>query len=497
MTTAATITITIATLQAENVRLRAENEAVHVALVTAREALATVGAQVVELTARVAALERQRATDSHNSSKPPSSDGPARRPRSLRGKSGKKPGGQPEHRGAYLHLVAAPDRVIVRRPAQCPACQAALDGIAADGVERRQVVDVPPVRPVVTEYRGVRVHCPRCHAPVAGTFPAGVTAPVQYGPRLRAVAVCLTQQHLLPYNRARAVLRDLLGCAVAEGTLAALVQDAAERLRSSEAAIAEALRAGALLHNDETGLSVQGQRWWLHTASTARLTHYGVHPKRGTAATDAIGILPGFAGTSVHDGWTPYRRYACRHALCNAHHLRELAGVAEHEGQPWATDMAALLRAIKARVDAARDAGQTGLSARTRATVRTRYARLIVAGLAANPPPPPEPQGVPRKRGRRKQSKAKNLLDRLQRSDEVLAFMEDFSIPFDNNQAERDVRMVKVQQKASGTFRSAAGAHAFARIRGYLSTLRKQGYPVLAALESVFCGHPLLPCFES
>jgi len=478
---------TITALRAENARLCAD-------VAVAHATIATLSAQVATLLERVKDLEGQRATTSRNSSKPPSSDGPARVPRSLRGTSGKKPGGQPGHPGVHLRLVDAPDHVIERRPLVCPACAGRLMDAPEIGVERRQVVEVAPIRPVVTEYRGVRVRCPHCQAPVSGAFPAAVAAPVQYGPRVRAIAVTLTQQHLLPYNRARAVLGDLLGCAMTEGTLATLVQDAAERLAAVEALIADALRAGALQHNDETGLSVRGKRWWLHTASTARLTHYGVHPKRGSEATDALGILPGFRGTSVHDGWAPYRRYPCRHALCNAHHLRELAWVEEQDGQTWAAEMAALLCAIKAAVDAARAAGCAGLPARTRATFRRRYARTIAAGLAANPPPPEE---APPLRGRRKQSKAKNLLDRLQRTDEVLAFMEDFAIPFDNNQAERDVRMVKVQQKVSGTFRSEQGAHAFARIRGYLSTLRKQGYPLLAALESLFRGHPLVPCLES
>lgn len=343
----------------------------------------------------------------------------------------------------------------------------------------------------------MRVRCPHCQAPARGDFPAAVAAPVQYGPRVRAIAVTLTQQHLWPSKRARAVLGDLLGCAMTAGTLATLVQDAAERLAAVEALIADALRAGALQHNDETGLAVRGKRWGLHTASTAstaRLTHDGVHPKRGIEATDAIGILPGFRGTSGHDGWAPYRRYPCRHALCTAHHLRELAWVEEQDGQPWAAEMAALLRAIKAAVDVARAAGGAGLPARMRATFRRRYVRTIAAGLAATPPPP---AAAPPLRGRRKQSKAKNLRDRLQRTDAVLAFREDFALPFDNNQAERDVRMVKVQQNVSGTFRSEQGAHAFARIRGYLSTLRKQGYPLLAALESLFRGHPLVPCLES
>ncbi len=463
-------------------------------LAAAQETIAALTSQVALLLERVKELEGQRATDSHNSSKPPSSDGPARLPRSLRGKSGKKAGGQPGHRGAHLRLVDAPDQVVVQRPLVCPQCAASLEEEEADGVERRQVVEMPPVRAVVTEYRGLRVRCPRCRTAVTGAFPAAVAAPVQYGPRLRALAVYLTHQQLLPYGRARAVLRDLLGCAVSQGLVAAAAAEAAERLAPIEERIADALRAGALLHNDETGLAVQGKRWWLHTASTARLTHYGVHPQRGTAATDALGILPGFRGTSVHDGWAPYRQYACRHAPCNAHHLRELAWVEEQDGQAWAGEMAALLRRIKQTVDAARERGQATVPIRTRRRFRQRYARLLAEGLAANPPPP---DAGPPRRGRRKQSKAKNLLDRLQRRDEVLAFMEDVAIPFDNNQAEQDVRMVKVQQKVSGPFRSEQGAHAFARIRGYLSTLRKQGLPALAALESIFHGHPLVPCLTS
>ncbi len=339
--------------------LEAENTQLWEALAAAQEAVAA-------LMERVAELERGRGTHSQNSSQPPSQDRGRPRPRSLRGTSGKRPGGQPEHAGASLRLSAVPDWVESQRPAVCAGCAASLADLPVAGVERRQVQDLPPVRLEVTEHQGLRVRCPRCRTLTTGAFPAGVSAPVQYGPRVRAAAVCLTQQHLLPYNRAQAVLGDLLGTALSTGTVAAWVQEAAAGLADVEAEIVEALRTGTLLHNDETGLCVQGTGWWLHTASTEQLTHYGVHPKRGREAMEALGILPAFRGTSMHDGWVPYRGYACRHVLCNAHHLRELAGIAEEEGQEWATRMAAWLRAAYQQVKRARAVGQTALPARTR-----------------------------------------------------------------------------------------------------------------------------------
>jgi len=352
------------------------------------------------------------------------------------------------------------------------------------------VHDLPPVRLEVTEYQGLRVRCPHCRTLTTGAVLPGVNAPVPYGPRVRTAAVCLTQQHLLPYNRAQAVLRDLLGCALSTGTLAAWVQEAARALAGVEGAIAEALRRGTLLHADETGLSVQGSGWWLHTAATARLTQYGVHPKRGREAMDARGILPDFHGVSMPDGGAPYRGYACRHVRCNAHHLRERAGVAEEDGQEGVTRTATWLRVAYQQGVRARAAGQTHLPERTQAALHRRYERLLAQGRAANPPPP---EALPRRRGRPKQSKAQNLLDRLGDTAAVLAFVDDLTLPFDNNQAARDVRMVKVQQKASGTFRSVTGARAFARRRGYVSTLCKQGLPVSTAMESLFRGQPLLP----
>jgi len=231
----------------------------------------------------------------------------------------------------------------------------------------------------------------------------------------------------------------------------------------------------------------------VHVTSTAALTHYAVHPKRGSTALTDIGILPVFEGVSVHDGLRAYRQYNCAHALCNAHHLRELTAIEEHDQQPWAIHMKDLLLEIKASIETARNQGDTHLADAVRAAFVARYQAIVAEGYAANPPPP-EPGAGPKKRGRPKQSKARNLPDRLRTDErEVLAFMTDWRVPFDNNQAERDLRMIKVQQKVSGCFRSPTGPVVFCRLRGYLSTLKKQGQAVLPALQRVFAGHPPLP----
>ena len=264
-----------------------------------------------------------------------------------------------------------------------------------------------------------------------------------------------------------------------------------ERLQEPEAQIKQAVVESEVGHFDETGFYVSQSRRWLHVASTEHLTHYGWHERRGHDATDEIGILPIFSGVAVHDGWSSYRRYDCAHGLCNAHHLRELRFIEERYEQDWAGKMAGLLLAIKQGVQETKDAGLVVLSASQRAAYRARYSAILLEGFAANPPTGPPTDGKKR-RGRKKQSKAKNLLDRLEREREaVLLFMEDFRVPFDNNQAERDIRMMKVQQKISGCFRSGVGASYFCRIRGYLSTMRKQGHRMLYVLERVFSGDPI------
>ena len=485
---------------------------------------AALEAAQVAFTTRVKALEDRLALDSHNSSKPPSSDlgRPKPAPRSLRpapGATGRAPGGQPGHPGTTLRMVDTPDRRVVHRPAQCGACGQPMDAGRRDGRpsgvavrerlddERRQVVDLPPLALEVTEHRVAHVACPACGVETAGTFPVGVTQPVQYGDRVKAVAVYLHAYQLLPYGRATELLDDLFGAGSAvpcPRTVEAAETAASATLAPVDATLTAALRQVAVAGFDETSLRVGGARQWLHVASTPTLTHYAVHPKRGTDATDAIGILPGFTGTGVHDAWAPYLTYTeCAHALCNAHLLRELVFLHEQDHQAWADELATLLVTAKDLVDTARAAGETHLDEVTLATLDAHYEHLLDQGRVANPPlkapsAPLAPPDAPPKRGRPKRSKAQNLLLRLTTHRQaVWAFVHDFRVPFDNNQAERDIRMLKVQQKISGGFRCPEGAHRFARLRGYISTLRKQRLPVLAALQSVFAGSPLMPTLAS
>jgi transposase len=479
----------IADLEAENGRLRADNRALRADNAGLRE-------QLGQLLERMHTLEGRLAQDSHNSSRPPSSDGWRRRTKSLRQKSGRKPGGQLGHRGETLRLQATPDVVLEHRPTVCAGCQAPLDAEAlVVGRERRQVQDLPPGRLVVTEHQALHLRCPACQQVSVGAFPAEAPSRAQYGLHVRALAVYLTEEQLVPLGRVQALLSDLFSVQVGRGTLVAWVQQAAAVLAPVEDQIKTALQQAPVLHVDETGVRRGGQLAWAHVASTSRLTHFAIHSKRGSEATDAIGILPSFGGVSVHDGWASYQTYtACRHALCNVHHLRELTFVEEEKHQAWAKEMKELLLAMRAAADQARAQGETQVPVRQQTALRAQYRALLARGRLANPPP--DTPRRPGQRGRQAQSPTRNLLERLTLYEgQVLAFLADLTIPFDNNQAERDLRSFKVQQKISGCFRSDPGAVAYARIRGYLATMRKQGRALLAALEAVFAGQPLAPEF--
>jgi transposase len=453
---------------------------------------------IKQLTEQVNKLQEHMAKNSQNSSLPPSSDRFTRqsKSRSLRTRSGKKPGGQAGHQGHTLQMSAEPTEVIdLAQVTQCQHCQADLTQRAAHSIERRQVIDVAPPPPLqVTQYEVEWKWCPQCQRYTAAPFPEGVNAPVQYGPRIAALAVYLTTQQLLPRRRTREVLADLLGVALSEGTLTTLITRAARRLLPIEEQIKTALSRAKVIHQDETGLYVMGKRVWMHVTSTSTLTHYQVHRSRGHQALDEIGILAHFHGTSVHDAWAAYFRYECLQSLCGVHILRELKFLSEELGLWWAAKMQGVLLQMKQATETARAQGQSRLAAPDVQAFRAAFLRLLDEGDGVHPRAP-TPAG---KRGKAKQHPARNLLDRLRKhQDAVLAFLYDLAVPFDNNLAERDIRMVKVQQKVSGTFRSDDGAISFARIRGYVSTLRKQSQPIFSALEATLRGQPPLPSFQA
>jgi transposase len=438
---------------------------------------------------RIQELEGILKKDSHSSSKPPSSDGYAKRGVVQRKRSGKSPGGQKGHEGNTLRMVEKPDKVVVHRVKRCRRCGRLLRKKGVLGYERRQVFEIPPLKVEVTEHRAEIKACEGCGEVSTADFPKSITHKAQYGARLKAYAVYIKNYGLLSYGRAAELFEDLFCVPLSEGTLVRIDRGCAERLEEVEQRIKKNILDSPVVHFDETGMRVEGKLQWLHVSSTKELTYYAAHEKRGKNATDEISLLPQYRGRAVHDGWKSYFTYGCEHALCNAHHIRELRFIFEQYEQTWAQEMKELLLEIKERRDKTKR-GRFGPETIQR--YEKGYRRIVAAGIRANPPPAHHP-GESR-RGRKKKSDALNLLERLKQYErETLAFMYDFSVPFDNNQGERDIRMMKVQQKISGTFRSTEGARTFCRIRGYISTVKKQRMNVISAIHDAFSEKALLP----
>jgi transposase len=453
---------------------------------TREELIALIRAQAAEiaaLKARVAELERRLGLNSSNSGKPPSSDGlKKQRTRSSREPSGKKPGGQKGHKGETLRQVAEPDSVVDHFPPSCTACGAAVTPAMSVGHSARQVFDLPEPRPlVVTEHRAHDCVCAGCGAHTRAPFPDGVNAPVQYGPRIASFVVYLLHYQLLPEDRLAELMADLFGIRLVAATIAQMGRTCAARLQDFVATVRGLVAGAAVKHMDETGFRIGGKTQWLHVASTALLTFYRVCAKRGSLLANVTGIV-------VHDHWKPYYTMPdVLHALCNAHHLRELKALIDIEKEAWARKMHRLLRRACHAVNLARERGSP-LKPGLIALIGCHYDAFVAEGLALHeaqaPLRPDDALQGRKRRGRKARRTGHNLLLRLaSRREDVLRFLTDPNVPFTNNQAERDARMMKVKQKISSGFRSLEGALDFAVIRSFISTAKKQGWNVIQALS--------------
>ncbi|MCP4551154.1 MAG: IS66 family transposase [Bacteroidetes bacterium] len=448
-------------------------------------------AQIQILTNRIEKLESQLAKDSHNSSKPPSSDGlkkKKRRTKSQRKKSGKKSGGQKGHKGKNLEMTDSPDETEKLSLNSCACCGKSLKNIDAKDIDKRQKFEIPKISVYVTEYQAEVKDCPHCGTECKATFPEGITHKTQYGNYLRSIAIYLRNYELIPLERSSEIFEDIFSIPLSEGTIVNATKKCAEALTGFHQWVLDNLIQSQVVRFDETGVNIGGKLHWLHNASTPLLTSYFVHKRRGSEAFNAMGILPVFNGKAVHDHWPAYLKYNCDHVLCNAHHLRELTFVFEHHNQPWAKKMIDLLCEVKAEVEIMEQQGKLIELSQMKKHER-KFKRILKEGFNINPPPEPEKM---KRRGRKRKGKVLCLLERLRDfQDETLAFMYDLNVPFDNNLAERDIRMVKVQQKISGLFRSFCGAEQFCLIRSFISTVKKQEFSVIDTIEKIIAGEQI------
>jgi transposase len=440
--------------------------------------------EVRDLRRQVKELKGRLALNSRNSSKPPSSDGLAKpAPKSLRQKTGRKPGGQPGHPGRTLQPVAQPDHTHLHRLDRCPCgrCQGrSLRDEPVLDYEKRQVFEIPQKPLEVTEHQAEIKRCPVSGQLVTASFPEEVKAPAQYGPRFKAQMVYFNEQHFIPFGRLTQVCEDLYGQPLSEATIAAANQRLSDNLAPFEQRLMDLLPLAPVNHCDESGLRVNKRLHWLHVISNAKMTFYGVHPKRGTEAMDYFNIIPRCKNWIIHDHFKAYFTYNdCLHALCNEHHLRELKFLYEEHQEAWAEELSRFLLDCNERCQREGVLGEKEFK-----KTLARYRVILAKGRRRHP----------RLQGRGPQSKAANLLNRLQDYDLcVLAFLFDPDVPFTNNQGERDIRMEKVRQKISGCFRTLQGARVFARNRSYISTCRKQGLNILDALTDALIEKPFVP----
>jgi len=442
-----------------------------------------------ELQVEVRRLRDAAAQNSQNSSRPPSTDGPEKpQPKSQRKKSGRKTGGQPGHTGRTLQFSDKPKHTEVHPLLKC-TCGQDLSKEPSLDYERRQVFDLPPLELECTEHRAEIKECPCCGDTCTAEFPEDIRAPVQYGKNVQALLTYLYDFQEGASKRISHLFEDLFGYAVSEGTLQSARQAQYQALKPFEERLVEILPKEPILHADETSVPINKVSHWVHVLCTPLLTFLSLQPGRGKKDIEAIGIIPLYAGWLMHDFLAIYLAFDnCLHTFCKGHLLRELTFLYEQHGQLWAKDLYDLfLEMLQCMKD--RKSRDAPLGKKEFHEWEKKYARILKAGRQSNPL-----TAAQRAQKRPKQSKEQNLLDRLEGyADGVLAFLWEMDLPFTNNEAERAFRMLKVRVKISGCFRTLAGAHRHVRIRSYISTLRKQGLPVLKNLRNALDGLPFLP----
>jgi len=454
---------------------------------------------IAELRARVAALEAENAElkrrlgmNSSNSSRPPSSDSPFTKPapKSLRRRSGRKPGGQPGHPGSTLTLVADPNERNRHEPGRCRGCGTSLANALEVGMERRQVFDLPPMTVRVVEHQLIARRC-ACGTTTCGTAPEGVSAPVQYGPRITAIVLYLYVGQFLSKKRTAKALAELFGTPLSDATVAAMTKRAADGLDGFLNEVGERIAAAEVAGFDETGLRVAGKLAWVHCARTGKYTLITCHPKRGRDGINDAGVLARFRGVAVHDAWAPYDTYLDpAHQLCCAHAQRELTAVSDLAGPDvdwcWATQAGDALVAMQNMVAEAIAAGADAVAPAALADQVRPYRSAAQIGLTHTSP---RASKVMRKH----HALARRLLDR---QDDYLRFTHDWRVPADNNGSERDIRMIKLRQKVSGCLRTLTGARQFCAIRSYLSTAAKHGRTFFGTLVMLAEGQPWMPAHQ-
>ena len=445
--------------------------------------------RIQQLELRVHELEARLSKDSSNSSKPPGSDGLKKKTKSLRDKSGKKPGAQQGHVGKGLAQVSSPDLIVTYAPENCRECGLNLGRVDGSCAEKRQVFDIPKPKIEVTEHQALLKQCPCCGELNRGIFPENIRGPVQYGNRVQALTAYFSHQHFIPVDRVCQIFEDVFCVTISPGTCSNVDEKLFRQLESFESSLKTYLLAARVLHFDETGIRCEKKLRWVHVASSQLATLYTIHPKRGQEAMNEAGILPRFQGIGIHDHWFPYFAYEqITHGLCNAHHLRELTFIHEQEKEDWAEQMKNLLIFAKNKVEEYLERGE--LPQEVLLLIEETYGQIIAEGFEYHSLLPPLPK---KSRGKQKQRDGKNFLDRLKEKRScVLRFMYDFTVAFTNNLGEQDIRMIKLKQKISGCFRALKGGQIFCRIRSYISTARKQGWNIWDALAEAASGCPRL-----